>query len=194
MQCQYHTAVQFLFCSNPCLATLKQAACLHAVTRVAAVSRNPAALIIAAKAYCCCFPAAVPWWAWTGGALGSYYVIIVIIFAQKLGAGTLVATFVCAQLVTSIVLDLTGLVGFSRREFSWQRWLGVALMIAGVVLVTQFPGQTVKAVQAQAHHDSEAALDISNSSKHSRHLTMELQPCSITSASATSADAIVRVV
>jgi uncharacterized membrane protein YdcZ (DUF606 family) len=35
-------------------------------------------------------------------------VVVVIIFAQKLGAGTLVAIFVCAQLVTSVVLDLTG--------------------------------------------------------------------------------------
>ncbi|WIA34631.1 hypothetical protein OEZ86_012948 [Tetradesmus obliquus] len=70
-----------------------------------------------------------PWWAWIGGALGAYYVVVVIIFAQKLGAGTLVAIFVCAQLITSIVLDLTGLVGFARRVFSWQRWLGAALMV-----------------------------------------------------------------
>jgi uncharacterized membrane protein YdcZ (DUF606 family) len=34
--------------------------------------------------------------------------VVVIIFAQKLGAGTLVAIFVCAQLITSVVLDLTG--------------------------------------------------------------------------------------
>jgi uncharacterized membrane protein YdcZ (DUF606 family) len=52
--------------------------------------------------------AAAPWWAWIGGALGAYYVVVVIIFAQKLGAGTLVAIFVCAQLITSVVLDLTG--------------------------------------------------------------------------------------
>jgi uncharacterized membrane protein YdcZ (DUF606 family) len=56
----------------------------------------------------CIHTTAAPWWAWIGGALGAYYVVIVIIFAQKLGAGTLVAIFVCAQLITSIVLDLTG--------------------------------------------------------------------------------------
>jgi hypothetical protein len=40
--------------------------------------------------------------------LGAYYVVVVIIFAQKLGAGTLVAIFVCAQLITSVLLDVTG--------------------------------------------------------------------------------------
>eukprot|EP00878_Enallax_costatus_P013178 GHUV01013775.1.p1 GENE.GHUV01013775.1~~GHUV01013775.1.p1 ORF type:complete len:232 (+),score=45.94 GHUV01013775.1:613-1308(+) len=111
-----------------------------------------------------------PWWAWIGGALGAYYVIIVIIFAQKLGAGTLVAIFVCAQLIASIVLDLTGLVGFQRRAFSWQRWVGAALMVAGVVLVTHFSGTPVAAVEKQTSHTQ----GVNDSSSNSRHLAMEL--------------------
>jgi transporter family-2 protein len=63
--------------------------------------------------------AGAPWWAWIGGALGAYYVVINITFAYRLGAGTAVAVFVCSQLCTSIVLDLTGLVGFQKRAFSW---------------------------------------------------------------------------
>lgn len=114
--------------------------------------------------------AGAPLWTWIGGPLGAYYVIIVIIFAQKLGAGTLVAIFVCAQLIASIVLDLTGLVGFQRREFSWQRWVGAALMIAGVVLVTQFPGAPVAAAQQQ----TQQVQDASHSGSGSRHLAMEL--------------------
>jgi uncharacterized membrane protein YdcZ (DUF606 family) len=51
--------------------------------------------------------------------LGAYYVIVNISFAYKLGAGTAVAVFVCSQLGMSIVLDLTGLVGFQKRAFSW---------------------------------------------------------------------------
>jgi hypothetical protein len=38
---------------------------------------------------------------------------------HRLGSGTAVSIFVCAQLVTSIILDLTGLVGFQQRAFSW---------------------------------------------------------------------------
>ncbi|KAF8063729.1 MAN4 [Scenedesmus sp. PABB004] len=84
--------------------------------------------------------AAAPWWSWAGGLLGAYYVVVVIIFAQALGAGTLVSVFVTAQLATSVALDLAGLAGFSRRAVSWPRLLGVGLMVAGVVLVTRWPG------------------------------------------------------
>jgi len=59
--------------------------------------------------------AGAPWWAWIGGVLGAYYVVINISFAYKLGAGTAVAVFVCSQLGMSVVLDLTGLVGFQKR-------------------------------------------------------------------------------
>eukprot|EP00879_Flechtneria_rotunda_P012564 GHRR01013119.1.p1 GENE.GHRR01013119.1~~GHRR01013119.1.p1 ORF type:complete len:234 (+),score=52.55 GHRR01013119.1:190-891(+) len=109
--------------------------------------------------------AAVPWWAWIGGVLGAYYVVVVILFAQKLGAGTLVAVFVCSQLVTSCVLDLAGIVGFKRHAFSWPRWVGIALMIAGIVLTTQFPGSVVEYVpsdqqpQQQRHLQGLALLE-----------------------------------
>jgi transporter family-2 protein len=128
-----------------------------------------------------------PWWSWIGGALGAYYVIIVIIFAQKLGAGTLVAIFVCAQLITSIILDLTGLVGFSRRVFSWQRWVGAALMVAGVLLVTYYPGETVAAVQQRLQQAKQDA-------SHSRHLTVELgNVVGVAPAAAAGVDATARV-
>lgn len=84
--------------------------------------------------------AGAPWWSWVGGVLGALYVIAVIVFARRLGSGTLTAVFVCAQLLTAAALDSCGAVGFARREVSWQRCLGVAFMIAGVVLVERFPG------------------------------------------------------
>jgi uncharacterized membrane protein YdcZ (DUF606 family) len=65
------------------------------------------------------FVPGAPWWSWVGGVLGAYYVIVNICFAQKLGSGTAVAVFVCSQLCMSVVLDLTGLVGFQKRAFSW---------------------------------------------------------------------------
>lgn len=95
-----------------------------------------------------------------GGALGAVYVIVVIIFVQSLGAATLTAIFVTAQLITSIVLDLLGAVGFAKRTVSWPRFLGAGFMIVGVILITQFPGQVVadgrvqqrmKALQSPVH-------------------------------------------
>jgi hypothetical protein len=53
------------------------------------------------------------------------------------------AVYVSLQLATAVTLDLIGAVGYVKREFSWQRALGVALMAAGVALVTLFPGRPV---------------------------------------------------
>lgn len=54
----------------------------------------------------------VPWWGWVGGVLGAFYVAVVILFAPVLGAATLMATFVCAQLATAVTLDTMGWVGY----------------------------------------------------------------------------------
>ncbi|GIL78287.1 hypothetical protein Vretimale_7644, partial [Volvox reticuliferus] len=86
--------------------------------------------------------AAAPWWSWTGGLLGAWYVAVVIIFAKTLGAATLMAIFVTAQLSTAVALDALGWVGFRRRPLHWARIAGLLLMIAGVALVTYFDGST----------------------------------------------------
>ncbi|GIL57888.1 hypothetical protein Vafri_13103 [Volvox africanus] len=83
---------------------------------------------------------AAPWWSWTGGLLGAWYVAVVIIFARTLGAATLMAIFVTAQLSTAVALDALGWVGFRRRPLHWARIAGLLLMIAGVALVTYFDG------------------------------------------------------
>ena len=87
-----------------------------------------------------CHFAEAPWYSYIGGFLGAYYVIIVILFAQQLGNGTLTGIAVTAQLVTAIVLDAFGLVGFIKRQVLWPRIVGVILMIVGVVLVSVFHG------------------------------------------------------
>jgi drug/metabolite transporter (DMT)-like permease len=98
--------------------------------------------------------AGAPWWSWVGGALGAFYVCSAIIFAQKLGAGTLTAVSVTAQLVTAIALDGLGLVGFHKRKVHWARLVGAVLLIAGMVLITRFRGDLV--------HDSALPLVNSN--------------------------------
>ncbi|GLC47470.1 hypothetical protein PLESTB_000134000 [Pleodorina starrii] len=84
--------------------------------------------------------AAAPWWAWTGGLLGAFYVAVVIIFVRTLGAATLMAIFVTAQLSTAVALDALGWVGLRRRPLHWARIAGLILMIGGVALVTYFDG------------------------------------------------------
>ena len=84
--------------------------------------------------------AEAPWYAYIGGFLGAFYVIIVIIFAQQLGSATLTGVAVTAQLLTAVILDSFGWVGFIKREVPWPRILGAVLMVIGVVLVSVFHG------------------------------------------------------
>ena len=81
---------------------------------------------------------AVPWWSWFGGALGAFFVAVTVILAFKLGATGLMAWIIAGQLVASVLLDHTGAIGFAVREISWQRLVGVALLMCGAVLVNEY--------------------------------------------------------
>jgi transporter family-2 protein len=82
--------------------------------------------------------AQVPWWAWLGGALGAFYVLTVIFLAEKLGAAIFTGLTVTAGIVTSVLLDHYGLVGFKQHAASLWRIAGCVLMIGGLTLVSIF--------------------------------------------------------
>lgn len=79
--------------------------------------------------------ASVPWWAWFGGAFGGLYVLATIFFAEKLGAGIFIGLTVTAGVLTSIVMDHYGLVGFKPHPLNWPRVGGAILMLGGLALV-----------------------------------------------------------
>ena len=79
-----------------------------------------------------------PWWIWSGGALGAFFVSAVIVLAVQLGATAMVALVLTGQLVTSIVLDHYGLLGYSAHPVNGWRILGVALLFAGAYLIKKF--------------------------------------------------------
>ena len=72
---------------------------------------------------------------WSGGIIGALYVLAAVVLAPKLGAGTLVAAVVTGQMITSLLLDHYGLIGFPVHLLSPVRLIGAALIIAGVVLI-----------------------------------------------------------
>ncbi|MDX7952694.1 DMT family transporter [Lichenihabitans sp. Uapishka_5] len=82
--------------------------------------------------------AQLPWWAWTGGFCGAAYVLAVVFFAEKLGAAVFTGCTVTAAILTSVLLDHFGLVGFKEHAASLWRLLGCALMIGGLVLIATF--------------------------------------------------------
>jgi transporter family-2 protein len=79
-----------------------------------------------------------PWWVWTGGILGAFVVTAFIILAPRLGAATLIGIVLAGQMITSLILDHYGLLGFPEQRLSVPRILGAILLIAGVILIRRF--------------------------------------------------------
>lgn len=80
----------------------------------------------------------LPLWMWTGGLLGAFFVTTTIVLAPKLGAVTLLASLVAAQMAASLILDHFGLIGYPVQPVNLWRILGVAFLVVGVVLVQKF--------------------------------------------------------
>lgn len=79
----------------------------------------------------------VSWWKWTGGIIGAVYVTTVIISVPKIGTANLVSLSVAGQLLAAVVLDHYGLLGFTLHPANGWRLMGMALIIAGVLLVVK---------------------------------------------------------
>ncbi len=80
----------------------------------------------------------VHWSVWTAGLLGAFYVAAVIILTPKLGTALTFGLIVTGQMLISLVVDQFGFMGAPVHTINWQRLLGVALLIAGVILIRKF--------------------------------------------------------
>ena len=79
--------------------------------------------------------ARVTWWHWIGGLLGATYIYLAIVLAPRLGAATLVASIVTGQMVTSLILDHFGLIGYPQQTLTPARAMGALLVIGGLLLI-----------------------------------------------------------
>ena len=77
----------------------------------------------------------IPWWGWSGGLLGAAYVTLAIVSAPQVGAAQMVAFIVAGQLLTSLILDHFGLVGFEVNQINLYRVIGAIFLITGVFLI-----------------------------------------------------------
>jgi transporter family-2 protein len=76
-----------------------------------------------------------PWWIWLGGVVGAAYILVTISFSNRLGAAGWLGVVVTGQILTSVVLDHYGLVGFTTHPVTPWRLVGVALLLVGAALV-----------------------------------------------------------
>lgn len=69
-----------------------------------------------------------------GGVLGAFITFTVILSIQKLGAAHGIMVIVVSQLIVAWLIELFGLFGSDKMDFSWRSAIGAALTVAGVVL------------------------------------------------------------
>ena len=69
-----------------------------------------------------------------GGALGIVITITVMLAIHGLGPTVAVSVILISQLLVAAAIDALGLFGSERIPFCWQKFAGVALMVAGVLL------------------------------------------------------------
>jgi transporter family-2 protein len=70
--------------------------------------------------------------------LGSIYIIAGIAVPGKIGASSFTGMTVTAAIITSILMDHFGLVGFKQHSAGFARIAGACLMIGGLVLIAKF--------------------------------------------------------
>jgi transporter family-2 protein len=71
-----------------------------------------------------------------GGVAGAAIVAISLVTVRELGAGGVVAATVCTQLTVSVILDRLGVLGLPGNPITPIRLGGIALLIAGTVILT----------------------------------------------------------
>lgn len=80
----------------------------------------------------------VPWWACLGGFISIVSTMAGLTLAQRLGSGVFTGLTLTASLVTSVLLDQFGLIGFRQHSASPARVVGCCLLVAGVWLIARF--------------------------------------------------------
>lgn len=81
---------------------------------------------------------ALPWYVWIGGLYGAIFVVAAAWGVPRLGVALTITLMVAGQLLVSLLLDHFGAFGAPQHPISWGRAAGVALVLAGVLMVRRF--------------------------------------------------------
>ncbi|BAU74500.1 DMT family transporter [Metapseudomonas furukawaii] len=81
-------------------------------------------------------PAAqLPAWAWLGGVAGVIYITAALLLTPRVGAGNFIVCVIAGQMLASLLIDHFGLMGLPVKQANGGRILGVALILAGMLVV-----------------------------------------------------------
>ena len=76
-----------------------------------------------------------PAYAWLGGVLGAFYVTVIILAFPRLGPGLTFALVVAGQMIISMLLEHFDILVAQQNPITAVRLGGIALIIAGVILI-----------------------------------------------------------
>ena len=79
----------------------------------------------------------ISWYKLTGGLLGVFVVTVTILSVQEIGASNMFVLIVAGQLITAMLMDHFGLLGMKTDPVSFQKTIGILLLIAGAYLVNR---------------------------------------------------------
>ena len=69
-----------------------------------------------------------------GGALGVGITFFVMLAMKNLGAAVSVSAILIAQVLVAAILDAFGFLGMKKVPFGWNKYLGLLIMIGGLIL------------------------------------------------------------
>ena len=75
-----------------------------------------------------------PKWNLLGGALGLVITVTVMLSIKGLNPAVAISTILIAQLLVAAAIEYFGWMGQEKAAFALKQWLGLALMLGGVVL------------------------------------------------------------
>ena len=69
-----------------------------------------------------------------GGAIGAFITYTVIKSMEMLGPAKAVMLIVISQIIIAYLIDLFGMFGVEKADFSWRKVIGMAIAIVGVIV------------------------------------------------------------
>ena len=71
---------------------------------------------------------------WVAGLLGLIITVTVMLGIRDLSPTVAISTILISQLLVAAIIDAFGILGTEQVQFHWTKFLGIALMIGGVIV------------------------------------------------------------
>lgn len=76
-----------------------------------------------------------PWYAWLGGVLAPIITVTVMLSISGLSPTIAISTILLSQLTVAALIDAFGIMDAEKIAFTWQKLVGVVLMVGGVIMM-----------------------------------------------------------